>query len=61
MRLIEHLKLWNHASVKVIDVRHIVMGVEEELLAYRLPTSAFLYTVRGNAQVYLDGSLHAVN
>ncbi|WP_160297251.1 helix-turn-helix domain-containing protein [Paenibacillus sp. IHBB 10380] len=42
-------------------MRHIVMELGEELLAYRLPTSAFLYTVRGSAQVCLDGSLHAVN
>ncbi|WP_312117499.1 AraC family transcriptional regulator [Brevibacillus reuszeri] len=55
MKLDDHLLLWNQASVKVMDIRHRSMESGEELLAYRLPANAFLYAIRGSAQVRLDG------
>lgn len=41
MKMSDHLMLWNHASIKVMDIRHTVMEPGEELRSYRLPTSAF--------------------
>lgn len=58
MNLHDHLLLWNHASVKVMDIRYTRMDKGEELCAYRLPASAFLYATRGSAQVWLDGVPH---
>lgn len=55
MRLTEHTVLWNYASVKIMDVRYTIMGQGEVLRSYLLPASAFLYTVRGSARVWLDG------
>jgi len=57
MKMSDHLLLWNHASIKVMDIRHNVMEPGEELRSYRLPTSAFFYAIRGNAQVWLDGTV----
>lgn len=58
MKLSNHIRLWNHVSIKVMDVRHIMMGPGEDLQSYRLPASAFLYAVRGSAQVWLDRNEH---
>ncbi len=60
MKLSDHLLLWNHAYIKIMDVRYTVMGQGEDLRAYRLPASAFLYTMRGSAQVRMDSNVHIV-
>ncbi|SDT08677.1 iron complex transport system substrate-binding protein [Paenibacillaceae bacterium GAS479] len=54
MKVNDHLLLWNHASIKVMDVRHTVMEPGDELRSYRLPSSTFIYSVRGSAQVWMD-------
>lgn len=59
MKLNDHILLWNHVFIKIIDVRHTILA-PGELPAYRLPSSAFLYVVRGAADVYLDHSRHRV-
>ncbi|MCM3749263.1 AraC family transcriptional regulator [Paenibacillus pasadenensis] len=56
MKLSDHLLLWNNASIKVVDVRHTVMEPGDELRSYRLPSSTFIYSVRGRAQVRMDGN-----
>ncbi|MGG1639476.1 ABC transporter substrate-binding protein [Paenibacillus sp. NRS-1760] len=61
MKMSDHLMLWNHASIKVMDIRHTVMEPGEELRSYRLPTSAFFYAIRGSAQMWSDGTMHMVN
>ncbi|WP_234405448.1 AraC family transcriptional regulator [Paenibacillus sp. IHBB 10380] len=58
MKLNDHILLWNHVFIKVIDIRHTVMEQGEELRSYRLPVSAFLYTVRGSAPIGLDRNVH---
>jgi len=49
------IRLWNHASIKVLDVRHHRMKLGDRLQSYRLPASGFLYTAIGSANVCLDG------
>lgn len=51
----DHILLWNHASIKVLDVRHTMMRTGDSLRSYRLPASVFLFSTRGGAQVLLDG------
>ncbi|MCM3337734.1 AraC family transcriptional regulator [Paenibacillus sp. MER TA 81-3] len=51
----DHILLWNHASITVLDVRHTMMRTGEALRSYRLPASVFLLATRGGAQVRLDG------
>lgn len=53
MNLDDHILLWNHVFIKVMDVRFQTMDKGEELPTYRLPASAFLYTVRGSARVWI--------
>ncbi|OPA81000.1 AraC family transcriptional regulator [Paenibacillus selenitireducens] len=60
MNLNDHLYMWNHAFIQVMDIRHVTMKHGEELQAYLLPASAFLYTVRGNAKVCLNHKLYEV-
>lgn len=57
----EHVKLWNLASIKIWDVRHTVLYAGEQVKAYQLPASGFLYTIRGGATVTLDGTAYAVD
>ncbi|WP_233902259.1 hypothetical protein [Paenibacillus sp. lzh-N1] len=61
MKLNDHIVLWNHVFIEVMDVRHKKMDKGEELRSYRLPVSTFLYTVRGSARVWLDDSVHRVD
>ncbi|WP_249930757.1 hypothetical protein [Paenibacillus polymyxa] len=41
MKLNDHIVLWNHVFIQVMDVRHKKMNKGEELRSYRLPVSAF--------------------
>lgn len=61
MRLREQLVLWNQASIKIMDIRHITMKQNEEIRSYRMPASGFLYAVRGSANIQLDGMKHQTN
>ncbi|MCE5172977.1 AraC family transcriptional regulator [Paenibacillus profundus] len=61
MRLREQLVLWNQASIKVMDIRHITMRANEELRSYPLPASSFFYTVNGSANIQLDDVMHQAN
>jgi iron complex transport system substrate-binding protein len=51
----EYLQLWNYASIRVLDVRRMILEEGEELRSYRLPASAFVLTTRGRAKLLLDG------
>lgn len=54
MNWASHLLLWNNAYIKIIDVRHIKLEIGEQLVNYQFPTSTFLYTVRGTAQIKMN-------
>jgi iron complex transport system substrate-binding protein len=56
----DHVLLWNQAFVQVMDLRHTHMERGTALRAYRLPSSAFIYIVRGSAIVGLDGESKSV-
>ncbi|WP_341280836.1 AraC family transcriptional regulator [Paenibacillus sp. FSL H8-0537] len=58
MKLDDHIMLWNHASVKIMDFRYARLEAGERLAPYRLPANAFLYVIEGSAQVQLDHSQH---
>lgn len=40
MKLEEHILLWNHAAVKILDIRHVIMEPGELLESYLLPQAA---------------------
>ncbi|WP_141501556.1 AraC family transcriptional regulator [Paenibacillus luteus] len=56
MNLDEHIKSWNYASIKILDIRHALMEQGEELRGYHLPASSFLFSVRGSARILLNGT-----
>ncbi|WP_338554317.1 AraC family transcriptional regulator [Paenibacillus sp. KS-LC4] len=58
MKLDDHIMLWNHASVKIMDFRYTRLEAGERLSPYRLPANAFLYVIDGSAHVQLDQSQH---
>lgn len=57
----EQIMLWNHAALKVLDVRRTVMQPGESIYAYQLPASVFLYATRGKAQLLLDNSVYSAD
>ncbi|OMF07813.1 hypothetical protein BK129_08480 [Paenibacillus amylolyticus] len=61
MHVEEHVKLWNLASIKIWEVRHVVVRAGEPIHAYRFPISGFIYTVRGNATITLDDTMYAID
>lgn len=54
MKLDDHIRLWNHASIKVLDIRSYSLEAGTELPLYQLPASAFLFAYQGQAHVQLD-------
>ncbi|MHA7964105.1 AraC family transcriptional regulator [Paenibacillus sp. CAU 1782] len=54
MRLNNQIKVWNHAFIKIMDVRMITMQRGERLPDYRFPCSVFLYTIKGQATLSMD-------
>ncbi|OBZ18323.1 hypothetical protein A8L34_01685 [Bacillus sp. FJAT-27264] len=61
MHLKDHLKLWNHAHIKIMDVRRTTLNAGDNAPPYRLPSSAFLYAARGGARVMLDKNSYQFN
>ncbi|GGG64506.1 AraC family transcriptional regulator [Paenibacillus radicis (ex Gao et al. 2016)] len=57
MKVNDHIAHWNHASIKVLDIRFGTLESGEEMPEYRLPASAFIYIQQGCAQVQLDDKL----
>lgn len=55
MRISDHIVLWNHVLIRVMDVRRMVLEPGEVMRGYRMPTSAFLYVTSGSAQLHIDG------
>jgi len=58
LRLDEQILLWNHTSVKVLDIRQMRLEAREEIAGYRLPANAFLCSFQGGAQVRLNGTAY---
>lgn len=54
MNLKDHIVLWNHALIEVIDIRKATFTSGEPPLLYRLPASTYMYVVRGTASVLID-------
>jgi iron complex transport system substrate-binding protein len=55
-----HLILWNHVSLKIIDVQRIKLPIGEHLHTSELSSSALIYTIQGRARLLLDGDEHHV-
>lgn len=55
----DQLLLWHEATVKLLDIRHVALGKNEELRGYLLPSSSFIWVTRGQALVTLDGESYA--
>lgn len=58
MQLNEQMQCWNQAAVKILDIRRIVMEAGEIQESYLLPANAFIYSIRGAAQLKLDGKTY---
>ncbi|GAA3410703.1 AraC family transcriptional regulator [Paenibacillus hodogayensis] len=56
----EHALLWSHASIRLLDIRYITLQGEESPPEYRLPASAFLYAVSGQASVHWGTAIYKV-
>ncbi|CAM4393722.1 iron complex transport system substrate-binding protein [Paenibacillus endophyticus] len=56
----DHLILWNHVSLKIIDVKRTKLPVGEHSHTSQLSSSFLLYAIQGRARVLLDGKEHTV-
>jgi len=56
----EQVRLWNDTYMQIVDIRRSIMEQGERLVDYQLPACAFIYSVRGQAQVWLDHQPHDV-
>lgn len=56
----DHILLWDHACIKVLDIRHALIRMGDAVRGYKLPASVFLLVKRGGAQVLLDGTEYDV-
>ncbi|WNS44848.1 AraC family transcriptional regulator [Paenibacillus sp. MMS20-IR301] len=54
MKLKDHIVLWNHALIEVIDIRQASFTYADLPLRYRLPASTYMYVIRGTASVVID-------
>lgn len=52
--------LWNQANCKVIDIRRITIRAGESLLSYKVPSTLFLMSIRGNATAELDRQIYRI-
>ncbi|WP_127544271.1 AraC family transcriptional regulator [Paenibacillus amylolyticus] len=54
MNLNDHIRLWNHVFVKILDVRQNALHPGEKLKNYQLPASTYLYITDGSARIRMD-------
>lgn len=52
----DHLILWNHVSLKIVDVQRTKLPVGEHSQSSRLSSSVLLYAIQGRARLLLDGN-----
>ncbi|WP_246132180.1 AraC family transcriptional regulator [Paenibacillus hemerocallicola] len=55
------MALWNHAHIKVLDIRRSVVLPGESARFFRLPASMFLFMANGRGLLLLDGESHALD
>ncbi|MGG1442365.1 hypothetical protein ABE354_09920 [Brevibacillus laterosporus] len=48
----------NQASIKIMNIRYLILALDEEPRFDRLPASGFLYAVCGSATFQLDEIHH---
>lgn len=58
MNLDHYIKLWNQASIQVMDVQHHVLTSKQLSPPYYVPENGFLYTVRGNALITINDNTY---
>jgi len=56
----DHILLWKAASIQVFDIRYTRMQNDEQLSSYRVPTSCFLYAIKGKADLLLDSKAYKI-
>lgn len=56
MELADAIRLWEHAPISLIDIRHTMISSGEAMRDYYLPASAFVYTSGAQAEVLLDNN-----
>ncbi|CAM4442786.1 AraC family transcriptional regulator [Paenibacillus endophyticus] len=53
----EQIQLWNQVIVRVLDVRVIRIERGDEIRDYITPSSLFIFTANGNAELWADGDV----
>ncbi|WP_138751984.1 AraC family transcriptional regulator [Paenibacillus sinopodophylli] len=56
----DHSLLWNQAFIRIIDIRRMRMTKEHTAVFYQLPSSGFLFGIRGSARIILEGEQYAL-
>jgi iron complex transport system substrate-binding protein len=55
------MRIWNNASISIIDIRHKFISQENAVHEYTAPASIFIFTSSGKVKVILDGTVYQVN
>ncbi len=59
MEINDLIVLWNHANCKVIDIRRVTIRAVESISSYKVPSSFFIMSIRGNATANLGREFSA--
>lgn len=54
------IRIWNHASVSLLDIRHCLIPPNEPVPVCQLPANAFLYVSGPKAEVLLDETAYTI-
>ncbi|AIQ53226.1 AraC family transcriptional regulator [Paenibacillus sp. FSL R7-0331] len=54
MDVLRLIQMWNQVSIRVLDVRFKLAGVDGDLQQYRLPSSAFIFAFQGQGELWVD-------
>lgn len=58
--LSDAIRIWEFAAISLVDIRYNILSPKDSIHSYRMPTSAFLYTQGGKAEVLLDDNSYSV-
>ncbi|WP_181150944.1 AraC family transcriptional regulator [Paenibacillus sp. PCH8] len=60
MNIEEYGALWEHVSIRLLDIRNITVNISEHPNTWTLPSNAFLLITNGQGKIWFDQAMHHI-
>ncbi|MEK4663139.1 AraC family transcriptional regulator [Priestia sp. FSL H7-0729] len=60
MNIEEHGALWEHITIRLLDIRILTVNISEDPSTWTLPSNAFLLVTNGKGKIWLGQEMHQI-